>query len=194
MRALLFGAALSIVFGSMLGAQVIAGRTMTFGSSGIAYMGAAVTGAPYSAEQVFERTQTLADGTHINQKPQITKMYRDSQGRKRTERPMFVGPAWASTETPVIVEIRDPVAGFQYTLDMQEHVAHRVVLTKPGEAPSRVATLTTRALATTSSAAPPPPPPATSSSSKTWSTSAGPSGSDVCCGFRSARKEMISQW
>ncbi|HVW85414.1 MAG TPA: hypothetical protein VHB50_12070, partial [Bryobacteraceae bacterium] len=53
----------------------------------------AITGAPYSAEEVVEQVQTLADGTHISQKPLSTKVYRDSLGRTRTEKPLFRGMA-----------------------------------------------------------------------------------------------------
>jgi len=46
----------------------------------------AVVGHPYSADQVSEHVQTLADGTHITQAmQQTTKLYRDSAGRTRTE-------------------------------------------------------------------------------------------------------------
>ena len=62
-----------------------------------------VTGAPYSAEVVSERIQTLADGTHITQNAQSTKQYRDSQGRTRTE--TFPGGAQ-------VAEIHDSVTGF----------------------------------------------------------------------------------
>ncbi|MBV8829345.1 MAG: hypothetical protein JO108_08990 [Acidobacteriaceae bacterium] len=128
-KALCFG--LFIVFGVVSEAQVPSVRTVAVGNSGTAFVGQVVTGAPYSAQQVIEHTQTLADGTHINQKPQITQIYRDAQGRTRTERPVFTGANSQSGESPVIVEIKDAVAGFQYTLDMQAHVAHRVALTSP---------------------------------------------------------------
>lgn len=75
-----------------------------------------VTGAPYSAEVVSERIQTLADGTHITQKAQSTKQYRDSEGRTRTE--SFPGGAQ-------VAEIHDSVTGFRYILDVQNHIAHR---------------------------------------------------------------------
>ena len=54
--------------------------------------GQPVTGAPYSADEVVERVQTLADGTHLST-TSTTKKYRDSLGRTRTERPMaMAGP------------------------------------------------------------------------------------------------------
>src|SRR5580658_3988838 len=56
-----------------------------FVSSNGSGMAGAVTGAPYSAEQITETVQTLADGTHITGPVQKTKFYRDSQGRTRNE-------------------------------------------------------------------------------------------------------------
>jgi hypothetical protein len=84
--------------------------------------GQVVTGMPYSAEEVSDHIQTLADGTHITQKPLATKVFRDSQGRSRTERHLFRG---ANGDDLTIVEIVDPVSGFGYILDPYNHVAHR---------------------------------------------------------------------
>lgn len=92
--------------------------------------GPVITGASYSGEQVSESVQTLADGTRITRKSpgQNQKMYRDFAGRTRTERPMFPGMP-ANSPNPyrdaVIAVIYDPVAGFRYTLDPINHVAHR---------------------------------------------------------------------
>ena len=92
-----------------------------------------VAGAPYSGEQTDEHVQTLADGTHITRSMGTTKTWRDSEGRIRTERPMRVGPiASDGTDSPVIVEISDPVAGVRYTLDIENKVAHRVVAPAAG--------------------------------------------------------------
>jgi hypothetical protein len=89
----------------------------------------AVTGAAYSGEEVTERVQTLADGTHITQTFPGRHIYRDSMGRTRSERPLMVGSH--ASESPMIVEITDPVAGFQYTLDPQKKVAHRFAVPSP---------------------------------------------------------------
>lgn len=62
-----------------------------------------VKGAPYSAEQIRENTQTLSDGTHINNQTAV-KLYRDGQGRVRRD-------------TPEMISIFDPVAGVGYTLN-----------------------------------------------------------------------------
>jgi hypothetical protein len=83
---------------------------------------AVIKGSPYSAEEVSDRTQTLADGTHITQKPQIVKLYRDSEGRTRRE--WLVG-ASATSEGVTIVHITDPVGGFRYLLDSYNRIAHR---------------------------------------------------------------------
>jgi hypothetical protein len=102
----------------------------------------AVVNAPYSGDQVVEQVQTLADGTHITRKGAVQKMYRDSLGRTRTERPTFPGLALAGRmpESPTVVEITDPVAKVQYTLDTVNKVAHRQQLgTPPTNPPAQAA-------------------------------------------------------
>jgi hypothetical protein len=105
----------------MAAAQSSFSGTATFGPG---YpMGPAVTGAPYSGEEVSENVTILADGTRITQKMMRRKVWRDFEGRTRTERPLGMGPTQASI--PIIIEITDPVAGFKYTLDTQNKVVHR---------------------------------------------------------------------
>jgi hypothetical protein len=116
-------------------AQTSVSATVGPGGSGTMHFGPPppfamrpVTGAPYSGEQVNETVQTLADGTHITQTMPATKVYRDSSGRTRTERPMFRGPIGLGPNVPdarSVVEIIDPVAQSRYTLDSQNKVAHR---------------------------------------------------------------------
>jgi hypothetical protein len=84
-----------------------------------------ITGEPYSAEEKSEHSQVLADGTHINQDSKSIRMFRDSQGRTRTERSMFLGLARPATEGAQLIDIRDPVAGYWYTLDVPRKIAHR---------------------------------------------------------------------
>jgi hypothetical protein len=95
--------------------------------------------APYSAMQESSNVQTLADGTHISHKPFTQKIFRDSQGRTRTERPICLGPRGISDV--VAIEIRDPVSGFSYVLDEQNQVAHRFALqaSRPATAPAPLA-------------------------------------------------------
>jgi len=105
--------------------------------------GGFVTGQPYSAEQVMEHAQTLLNGTHIDQKREMSLMYRDSEGRTRTERSMFMGLAKPNgTKGPGLrlVHIYDPVAGYSYTLDPQKHIAHRFTVPIPSESPKQVRT------------------------------------------------------
>ena len=71
----------------------------------------AVTGAPYSADQVQEHIGTT--GTYV-----IGHFFRDSDGRTRTESALKSSPAWR-------IEILDPVAGVAYVLDDKNKAAHR---------------------------------------------------------------------
>jgi hypothetical protein len=85
----------------------------------------AIAGRPYSAEQVMEHVQTLADGTHITQTTQRTKFYRDSAGRTRTEH-SFTPPAGVvMAAVPSFIQIADPVAGYRYMLNSQNQTARR---------------------------------------------------------------------
>jgi hypothetical protein len=87
-----------------------------------------IAGAPYSAEKVEAHVQTLADGTHISQTFPATRIYRDSMGRTREERPPFRGPLEGhgiESKGMIIVEINDPVAHFRYVFSLTEPVAHR---------------------------------------------------------------------
>ena len=68
-----------------------------------AVRGMTVKGAPYSAEEVNETNQMLADGTRIHRENRTT-VYRDSEGRTRRE-------------TPDNITITDPVANVTYFLD-----------------------------------------------------------------------------
>src|SRR6266436_4965356 len=110
--------------------QATASTTATFTCSGSfgppMAMAAPGPTVPYSAVQESSNVQTLADGTHIARKPVTEKIYRDSQGRSRMERPFCQGPDGGSQAQ--VVEIRDPVSGYSYILDEQNHVAHRFAL------------------------------------------------------------------
>src|ERR1700690_4085860 len=79
-----------------------------------------IPGAPYSAVQETEHTQTLGDGTHIVTKSR-QRLYRDSSGRTRRE--MFVGFIGMPPKDPTEIVISDPVAGKRYRLLVQQRVA-----------------------------------------------------------------------
>lgn len=82
--------------------------------------------APYSAVREFSNVQTLIDGTRISPKPSSEKIFRDSQDRSRTERPFCSGPV--DDPNAVIITILNPVSGYAYILDSQNHVAHRYAI------------------------------------------------------------------
>jgi hypothetical protein len=87
--------------------------------------GGAVTGAPYSAEEVTEHVQTLADGTHITQPAPRTVFYRDSLGRTRIEHSFPLPPGASGGAGPNMIEISDPVSGARYTLDPRSRTARK---------------------------------------------------------------------
>ncbi len=78
----------------------------------------AITGLPYSGDRSSERT--LSDGTRMSQS--MVREFRDSLGRMREE---HSGEGFGSL---TIVEILDPVAGFDWVLDPENQVAHRMVV------------------------------------------------------------------
>src|ERR1700758_2852118 len=102
-----------------VGAGVATTSSITM-APGMLRMLSPVTGQPYSGEMETEHTQTLSNGTHINQTREVARMYRDSQGRTRTERllpPPLLQPDAAKEQSPRLIQIYDPVEGFSYTLE-----------------------------------------------------------------------------
>jgi hypothetical protein len=92
---------------------------------GIGGPGAAtVTGAPYSGQEIVQSVQTLANGNQLQRNDQIN-VYRDSQGRVRTE--STTTPPGSSTAKTMIT-IVDPVAGYVTRLDPQTLTAVKTAL------------------------------------------------------------------
>ena len=85
-----------------------------------------VMGAPFSAERHKVRNRTLGDGTLIMETWPVRKLYRNSQGSTRTERPLLTFAN--APEFPRIVELDDPAAGVEYILEPQRKLAHRFTL------------------------------------------------------------------
>jgi hypothetical protein len=112
------------VMAATIPAQATIGAVGAFAFGGISVQ--AVTGHPYSAEQQTEQVQTLADGTHITQATQKTLIYRDAEGRTRTEHIFTPPPGMKMVSEPAFVTIIDPVAGYHYMLDERNHVARRM--------------------------------------------------------------------
>jgi len=81
---------------------------------------------PSRAVVADSTVQTLSDGTHLSPKPTSEKIYRDSLGRTRTERPFCHGIA--DTPDAAVIQIHNPVSRYAYILDEQNHVAHRYAL------------------------------------------------------------------
>src|SRR5580658_7449852 len=85
-----------------------------------------VTGAPYSATETLQRQQTLANGNQIATKEQST-VYRDSQGRIRTEE--TITPSASSGKAAYsVVTIFDPVASTRSVLDSSTMIARQSTL------------------------------------------------------------------
>lgn len=91
---------------------------------------AVMTGAPYSGEEVAQTIQILADGTRVTRPQASVRVWRDSGGRTRTERPLM--PVMTGSMTvenmPYFIEIFDPDAGYRYYVDSVNRVAHRCKL------------------------------------------------------------------
>ncbi len=86
-----------------------------------------IKGAPYSATATTERVQTLSDGNQIVRKNE-SKMYRDSEGRTRTEQTLGTIGKWtAEGEVKQLITINDPVAGVSFSLDPNTRTAHKNV-------------------------------------------------------------------
>lgn len=92
-----------------------------------------VRNAPYSADQVTETTQVLADGNRIHQ-VHTSKVFRDSDGRVRTEQSLGgLGPlASATARQERVVFINDPVSGQNLALNPRERTATRTRYQRPG--------------------------------------------------------------
>jgi hypothetical protein len=86
-------------------------------------------GRPYSGEEISQKANTLFGGTLALEPGSSTITYRDSAGRVRTERhatrPMGL-TSWVAA--PVVPEICDPVAGYNYYLDTVNRIAYRMAL------------------------------------------------------------------
>ncbi len=105
---------------------------MAMGGRGMGMFGgphALVTGAPYSAVEVVQTQERLADGNIISNQHQTT-VYRDSSGRIRTEE--TITPQASSGKQPhTVATILDYVAGYRYVLDSGTMTAYQSPLRVP---------------------------------------------------------------
>ncbi len=87
-----------------------------------------MTGMPYAAEITSTMIKTLPGGITITQANTTEKVWRDSQGRTRTERRIGTQLTPGLPPPPTVVDIRDLVAGIGYVLDQTAQIAYRVQL------------------------------------------------------------------
>jgi len=85
--------------------------------------GAVVTGAPYSAIETIQRQQALTNGNQISTRTQ-TNVYRDGQGRIRTEESLPARPG-STEQSRTVITIFDPVGGYRYELNPSTMVARQ---------------------------------------------------------------------
>jgi hypothetical protein len=136
-RIYLIAAALPILALAALAQDNTAKQIKFFFRGESAVMGPAVKGAPYSAEEVTESTQVLADGTRIHNESK-TLVYRDGEGRIRRD-------------GPDQITIWDPVAGASYFLDPKAQTARKVpvgIVTATGKPGTVTMTVTTNSTMT----------------------------------------------
>lgn len=136
-RIYLIAAALPILALGLLAQDNTAKQIKFFFRGESAVMGPTVKGAPYSAEEVTENTQVLADGTRIRNESK-TLVYRDGEGRVRRD-------------GPDQITIWDPVAGASYFLDPQAQTARKVpvgIVTATGKVGAVTMTVTTNSTMT----------------------------------------------
>ena len=88
-----------------------------------------VTGAPYAAVQTTQIQRVLSDGNQVNRTEQ-SKVYRDSQGRTRSER-TITPPASSGKQPYTVATIVDPVAGYRYLLNSSNMTAIQMKLPAP---------------------------------------------------------------
>jgi hypothetical protein len=116
--------------------------------------GELVKGAPYSAEATTETVQVLGDGNRIVRK-NTSKVYRDGEGRKRTEMTINALGPWASAPI-TIVTIMDPVAKVMWELDTKERIARKIPMRFAMTGPMTARASASRALDGPASNTPPP--------------------------------------
>jgi hypothetical protein len=90
----------------------------------------------YSADQVTEISQTLADGTKVTEK-RLAKIYQDSQGRKRYENYRVGMESAGQDQSPDYILIQDPVDGVTYSLNPRDHTAQKTEIPRPTSPPVR---------------------------------------------------------
>jgi hypothetical protein len=121
----------SIAFGQYFAMTTeIAGDTMTVKLSNPGRSSEEWFAHAFSGEQRTEIVRMLPDGRLIQRRTNCRKIWRDSQGRTRTERELDPELQLTAYGAFVLTEIHDPVKGVFYILDDQNRIAHRLVLSE----------------------------------------------------------------
>lgn len=97
------------------------------GTTGGVFVSTGMARQPYSADTITITDRTLADGNHIHRETH-GKIYRDSQGRTRSETEMPVPPGG---EPFTIITINDPVQRVLIRLDKRVQTAQLTHLPDP---------------------------------------------------------------
>jgi hypothetical protein len=108
------------------------------GGRGMGMMGgpqALVTGSPYSALEVVQTQETLSDGNSITHNRQLN-VFRDSQGRVRTEETITPRATTSGKQPYTITTILDFVGGHRYVLDSSTMTAYESPLRTPHTPPA----------------------------------------------------------
>lgn len=98
--------------------------TFQFFSQEMSFDSRLVKGAPFSAETVSETVQTLPDGNRIVQRSE-GHLYRDGQGRTRSERTFRKGGSAQEQQT---ITIYDPNSGESFILDPATRTARKMTV------------------------------------------------------------------
>lgn len=115
-------------------------------SDGLEFERTLVRGVPFSAKQIIEVSETLADG-NTSTESSTSSIYRDSRGR--TRRDLLAAEAGSTGETTTTTSIiNDPLTGFTYTLDPRTNVARRTIfVAQRGNSPNDLSVAATRGTA-----------------------------------------------
>jgi hypothetical protein len=94
------------------------------------FTGQTVAGAPFSAHEVNDSVQTLADGNRITRTTE-SQLYRDNQGRMRREVSFTPPPGVTGNQKHTVITIDDPVSGVTYSLEAEQHIARKLIRPTP---------------------------------------------------------------
>jgi Secretin and TonB N terminus short domain len=111
-----------------------------FGSLGSVFFNSygIVKDTPFAGVMVYDHVQTLNDGSRIITRSS-TAMYRDSQGRTRTEYSFKLPrPLGGESIEHITINIFDPVGGTSYTVDPQSRTVRKFTIQSPADTLDRL--------------------------------------------------------